>query len=155
MPALTQVGAHGSISCSLLPTSYRKPARLPASRSRRQVLSHPARLACLSHPTDPGPRHEWTHTIPAKHDISLRTHAWYTKRTRAHCSGPYKRAGAAACARFMRTRRPDLGVVVVCGLKVLGHATELVVHRLAHVVGPHAGSVIEELLAGGDVHQLP
>ena len=48
----------------------------------------------------------------------------------------------------------DLGVVVVGRGKVLGHATELVVHLLAHVVRPHAGAVVEELLARGNVHQL-
>jgi hypothetical protein len=42
----------------------------------------------------------------------------------------------------------------VSHVEVLGHAAELVVHLLADVVGPHAGAVVEELLARSDVHQL-
>jgi hypothetical protein len=48
----------------------------------------------------------------------------------------------------------NLGVVVVSHVEVLGHAAELVVHLLAHASGPHAGAVVEQLLAGSDVHQL-
>ena len=48
----------------------------------------------------------------------------------------------------------NLGIVVVGRCQVLGHAAELVVHLLADVVGPHAGAVVEELLARSDVHQL-
>jgi hypothetical protein len=48
----------------------------------------------------------------------------------------------------------NLGIVVVGSCQVLGHAAELVVHLLADVVGPHAGAVVEELLARNDVHQL-
>ena len=48
----------------------------------------------------------------------------------------------------------NLGIVVVGRCQVLGHAAELVVHLLADAVGPHAGAVVEELLARSDVHQL-
>jgi len=51
-------------------------------------------------------------------------------------------------------QKMNLGIVVVGRCQVLGHAAELVVHLLADVVGPHAGAVVEELLARSDVHQL-